>query len=368
LRAMGEVIELGMLEGVASTTIKKLHKAGLATLEVIAVTPPREIVALTGMGVDTAIKVNTLARLKVDPGFVSATDMLETRKYMMRCRTGSAEFDRIMGGGIETGVISEFIGEFGSGKTQICYTLSVLAQRPVEEGGLGGRVCVIDTEGTFLPERIKQIAEARGYDAAEILSNVLIARAYNSDHQIMLVKNLPQVVQEHDIKLVIVDSMIGHFRGEYIGRGTLAERQQKIAGVLGNLLRVAEAFNLSVVLTNQVQAKPDTSYGDPNKPTGGHVMAHACTHRVYLRKGRQNTRLVQVIDSPYLPEEKIRIAVTAAGICNEDETTNMEYDPSLYATTEEPEGPEEFSLEEEVVVEEAPEKLDIELDEIYLDE
>jgi DNA repair protein RadA len=365
---MGEVIELGMLEGVASTTIKKLHKAGLATLEVIAVTPPREIVALTGMGVDTAIKVNTLARLKVDPGFVSATDMLETRKYMMRCRTGSAEFDRIMGGGIETGVISEFIGEFGSGKTQICYTLSVLAQRPVEEGGLGGRVCVIDTEGTFLPERIKQIAEARGYDAAEILSNVLIARAYNSDHQIMLVKNLPQVVQEHDIKLVIVDSMIGHFRGEYIGRGTLAERQQKIAGVLGNLLRVAEAFNLSVVLTNQVQAKPDTSYGDPNKPTGGHVMAHACTHRVYLRKGRQNTRLVQVIDSPYLPEEKIRIAVTAAGICNEDETTNMEYDPSLYATTEEPEGPEEFSLEEEVVVEEAPEKLDIELDEIYLDE
>ena len=341
---MGEVIEAGTLEGVASTTIKKLHKAGLVTLEAIAVTPPREIVALTGMGVDTAIKVNTLARLKVDPGFVSATDLLETRKHMMKCRTGSNEFDRIMGGGIETGVISEFIGEFGSGKTQICYTLSVLAQRPTAEGGLGGRVCVIDTEGTFLPERIVQIAEARGYDAQEILSNVLIARAYNSDHQIMLVKNLPKVAQEHDIKLVIVDSMIGHFRGEYIGRGTLAERQQKISGVLGNLLRVAEAFNLAVVLTNQVQAKPDTSYGDPNRPAGGHVMAHACTHRVYLRKGRQNTRLVQVIDSPYLPEEKIRIAVTEAGICNEDETTNMQYGSDT--TYEE----EDFSLkvEEEI--------------------
>ncbi len=340
MRAMGEVIEAGSLEGVASTTVKKLHKAGLVTLESIAVTPPREIVELTGMGVDTAIKVNTLARLKVDPGFVSATELLETRKHMMKCKTGCSEFDRIMGGGIETGVISEFIGEFGSGKTQICYTLSVLAQRPVEEGGLGGRVCVIDTEGTFLPERIVQIAEARGYDPQEILSNVLIARAYNSDHQIMLVKNLPQVAQENDIKLVIVDSMIGHFRGEYIGRGNLAERQQKIGGVLGNLLRVAEAFNLSVVLTNQVQAKPDTSYGDPNKPTGGHVMAHACTHRVYLRKGRANTRLVQVIDSPYLPEEKIRIAITEAGICDENGNTNMEYDPDM-------DYDEEFSIEVE---------------------
>ncbi len=117
---MGEVIEVGVLEGVASTTIKKLHKAGLATLEAIAVTPPREIVVLTGMGVDTAIKVNTLARLKVDPGYVSASDLLETRSHMMRSRTGSSEFDRIMGGGIETGVITEFIGEFGSGMTQIC--------------------------------------------------------------------------------------------------------------------------------------------------------------------------------------------------------------------------------------------------------
>ena len=335
---MGEVIEAGTLEGVASTTIKKLHKAGLVTLESIAVTPPREIVELTGIGVDTAIKVNTLARLQVDPGFVSASELLETRKHMMKCKTGSSEFDRIMGGGIETGVITEFIGEFGSGKTQICYTLSVLAQRPVEEGGLGGRICVIDTEGTFLPERIVQIAESRGYDSQEILSNVLIARAYNSDHQIMLVKNLPQVCQEHDVKVVIVDSMIGHFRGEYIGRGTLAERQQKIGGVLGNLLRVAEAFNLAVVLTNQVQAKPDTVYGDPNKPAGGHVMAHACTHRVYLRKGRANTRLVQVIDSPYLPEEKIRIAITEAGVCDEDGNTNMEYDPDMNYD-------EEFSLE-----------------------
>ena len=315
---MGEVVEAGSLEGVASTTLKKLHKAGLVTLESIAVTPPRQIVELTGMGADTALKVNALARLKVDPGFVSATEVLEMRGHMRRCRTGSNQLNRILGGGVETGVITELIGEFASGKTQICYTLSVLAQRPVEEGGFGGRVCVIDTEGTFFPERIVQIAKDRGYDPNEILSNIFIARAYNSEHQIILIKNLPQVCQEHDVKLVIVDSMIGHFRGEYIGRGTLAERQQKLGNALGNLLRIAEAFSLAVVITNQVQAKPDTTYGDPNRPTGGHVMAHACTHRVYLRKGRANTRLVQVIDSPYLPEEKVRIAITPAGVTDED--------------------------------------------------
>lgn len=302
------------LEGVSSTTISKLKKAGLATYEAIAVTPSREIEEMTGMGSDTAQKVSLLALNKIDHGFIPATEVLELRKLMLRCNTGSPDLNRILGGGIETGAITELIGEFGSGKTQLCFTLSVLAQLPVEQGGFGGKVCVIDTEGTFLPERIKQIAESRGLNSTDILNGVLVARAFNSEHQTILIKNLPQVVQGNNVKLVIVDSMIGHFRGEYIGRGTLSDRQQKIGSCLAALLRVADAFNLSVVLTNQVQAKPDTSYGDPNKPTGGHVMAHACTHRVYLRKGKENTRIAQIIDSPYLPEEKARFAVDAAGV------------------------------------------------------
>ncbi len=311
---MVENIEPIELEGVSSTTMAKLRKAGLTTYEAIAVTPSREIEELTGMGADTAQKVNQLARGKIDRGFIPATEVLEERKLMLRCTTGSPDLNRILGGGIETRAITELIGEFGSGKTQICFTLSVLAQQPIEQGGFASKVCVIDTEGTFLPERIKQIAEARGLDSTTVLQNVLVARAYNSEHQTILIKNLPQIVQEQNVKLVIVDSMIGHFRGEFIGRGTLSDRQQKIGSCLAALLRVAEAFNLSVVLTNQVQAKPDTSYGDPNKPTGGHVMAHACTHRVYLRKGKENTRIAQIIDSPYLPEEKARFAVDAAGV------------------------------------------------------
>ena len=308
-----------MLKGVASTTVNKLLKAGFTTVQAVAMTPAREIADLAGMGSDTAVKVCRLARMHVDPGFVPALEVLEMRQHMVKCTTGSQELDRILGGGVETGAITELIGEFGSGKTQICFTLAVTAQQPVEEGGFDGNVCVIDTEGTFMPERIMQIAEERGFDSTKVLEKILIARAYNSEHQIILINSLPELVEKSGIKLVIMDSMIGHFRGEYIGRGTLAERQQKLGGCLSKLLRVAEAFNISVVLTNQVLSTPDTMYGDPNKPTGGHVMAHACTHRVFLRKGRQNTRLARVIDSPSLPEEKIRFAITAAGIVDADD-------------------------------------------------
>jgi DNA repair protein RadA len=308
-----------MLKGVASTTVNKLLKAGFTTVEAVAHTPAREIADLAGMGGDTAVKVCRLARMHVDPGFVPALEILDMRQHMVKCTTGSQDLDRILGGGVETGAITELIGEFGSGKTQICFTLAVTSQQPVEEGGFGGNVCVIDTEGTFMPERIMQIAEERGLDSTKVLEKILIARAYNSEHQIILINSLPELVEKSGIKLVIMDSMIGHFRGEYIGRGTLAERQQKLGSCLSKLLRVAEAFNISVVLTNQVMSTPDTMYGDPNKPTGGHVMAHACTHRVFLRKGRQNTRLARVIDSPSLPEEKIRFAITAAGVVDSDD-------------------------------------------------
>lgn len=316
---VAEILEPGILKGVASTTVKKLLRAGFTTIEAIAVTPAREIADMAGMGGDTALKVCRLARLHVDPGFIPALEVLEMRKNMIKCTTGSEELDRILGGGVETGAITELIGEFGSGKTQICFTVAVTSQLPVEEGGLGGNVCAIDTEGTFMPERIMQIAEERGLDPEGILESILVARAYNSEHQSILIGSLPELVEKSGIKLVIVDSMIGHFRGEYIGRATLSERQQKLGNCLSRLHRLAEAFNVAVVITNQVQATPDKMYGDPNKPTGGHVMAHACTHRVFLRKGRKNTRLARVIDSPSLPEERIRFAITAAGIVDPDE-------------------------------------------------
>jgi len=318
-RMVAELLEPGTFKGVSSSTIDKLLKAGFTTVESVAVTPAREIAEAAGMGGDTALKVCRLARMQVDPGFVPALEVLEMRRNMIKCTTGSRELDRVLGGGVETGAITELIGEFGSGKTQICFTLAVTAQLPVEEGGLAGNVCAIDTEGTFMPERIVQIAEQRGLDPEKILEGILVARAFNSEHQTILIGSLLELVEKSGVRLVIVDSMIGHFRGEYIGRASLSERQQKLGNCLSKLHRLAEAFNVAVVITNQVQATPDTMYGDPNKPTGGHVMAHACTHRVFLRKGRQNTRLARVIDSPSLPEEKIRFAITAAGVVDSEE-------------------------------------------------
>jgi DNA repair protein RadA len=189
-----------------------------------------------------------------------------------------------------------------------------MAQLPVEEGGLNGNVVFVDTEGTFMPERVFEIASSLGRDPHEILGNIFLARAYNSSHQSLLVHSLFKFCPENDIKLVVVDSMIGHFRGEYVGREHLSERQQKLNSQLHKLLRLTEAFNLPVVITNQVQANPAQFFGDPNKPTGGHVMAHACTHRIFIRKGGKGTRVATVIDSPSLPENKTRFKITEKGV------------------------------------------------------
>ena len=310
-------------EKLAGTTITKFAKAGITTMEQLAYSTPREMVELTGISIKTAEKAVLLAQQIINPGFITA-DILHSRlDQVTKCSTGSKQFDRILGGGISVGVITELIGEYSSGKTQTCFTLSVLAPLPRERGGLGGKVVFIDTEGTFEKggtERLIQIAKARGIDPDEALKNIIWARAYNSVHQHTLIQNLDGICREHDVKLVIVDSMLAHLRGEYLGRGTLAERQGILGGMLGKLLRISGANKVAVVLTNQVQAKVDGSgaYGDPNQAAGGHVMAHACTIRCRFWKGRANTRLVSVIDSSYLPEEKVRVAITEAGITDED--------------------------------------------------
>lgn len=306
--------DLPTLDGVGPAMASKLRSAGITTVEAIAVTPPREIAEKTGIGFNTVLKIVAAARKLFSVDFITAEELWKKRQNMLKCSTGSKNLDKLLGGGIETQAMTEFIGEYGVGKTQICLMLCVMAQLPLEKGGLDGNVVYIDTEGTFMPERIFEIANALGLDPHETLGNIFLARAYNSSHQCLLTHHLFKFCPENNIKLVIVDSMIGHFRGEYVGRENLSERQQKLNSQLHKLLRLTEAFNLPVVVTNQVQANPAQFYGDPNKPTGGHVMAHACTHRVYLRRGSKGTRIAKVIDSPYLPENKTRFKITEKGI------------------------------------------------------
>jgi DNA repair protein RadA len=302
------------LDGVGPATASKLRSAGMTTVEAIAVTPPRELAKKTGIGFNTVLNIVTTARKSVCVDFITAEELWKKRQNMLKCSTGSKNLNELLGGGIETQAMTELIGEYGVGKTQICLMLCVMAQLPLENGGLNGNVVYIDTEGTFIPERIFEIANALGLDPSETLRNIFLARAYNSSHQSLLIDHLFKFCPENDIKLVIVDSMIGHFRGEYVGRENLSERQQKLNSQLHKLLRLTEAFNLPVVVTNQVLANPAQFFGDPNKPAGGHVMAHACTHRIYLRRGSKGTRLAKVIDSPCLPENSTRFKITEKGI------------------------------------------------------
>ena len=316
---MAEDNDLKNLPGVGPATANKLKASGFTTAEAIAVTPPKEIAEKTGIGFNTVLNIVSAAREKLGVDFITAEDLWKKRQNMQRCSTGSNNLNELMGGGIETQAMTELIGEYGVGKTQICLSLCVRVQLPVEEGGLDGKAVYVDTEGTFIPERVFQIAESLGLDPHETLENIFLARAYNSSHQCLLTDHLLKFCPENNVKLVVVDSMIGHFRGEYVGRENLSERQQKLNSQLHKLLRLTEAYNLAVVITNQVQANPTAFFGDPNRPAGGNVMAHASTHRVYLRKGGKGTRLATVIDSPYLPENKTRFKITEKGVEDAEE-------------------------------------------------
>lgn len=302
------------IPGVGSKIAQQLKDAGYPTIESVAVTPPREIMEKTNIGFNKILEIQKAAREMFSVDFKTAQEAYEKRKAMLKCTTGSPKLDKILGGGVETQALTELIGEFGTGKTQLCLVLSVTAQLPTERGGLGGSVAFIDTEGTFMPERVYEIASNMGLDPSAVAKNIFVARAYNSSHQCLLIDRLFTLCKENNVKLVVVDSMISHFRGEYIGREELSERQQLLNHYLHKLIRLAEAYNVAVVVTNQVQADPTSFFGDPNRPAGGNIMAHACTHRVIFRRGREGTRLATVIDSPSLPEEKARFKITGKGV------------------------------------------------------
>lgn len=303
------------LPGVGEATLKKLVKAGFGSLEALAYTPPQIVQDASGLGEKTTAKLIKASMKMLNIGFKSAEDVWEFRKKIARISTNSQELDNLLGGGIETGSLTEFFGEFRTGKTQIVHQLCVNVQLPRDQGGLEGNALYIDTEGTFRPERIVQMAEALNLDHKKILKNIIFGRAYNSDHQVLLVKDAANLIKEKNIKLIIVDSLIGHFRSEYIGRGTLANRQQIINQHIHDLLRLCDIYpELAVVVTNQVQSKPDVFYGNPIQAAGGNIVAHGSTIRVSLRKGKGEQRIAKIVDAPNLPEGEAVFNITENGI------------------------------------------------------
>jgi len=248
-------------------------------------------------------------------GFKSAEMVWEKRKNLKKLTTNSSNFDDLLGGGIEPGALTELFGEYRTGKTQLAHQLCVNVQLPYEDGGLEGTALYMDTEGTFRPERIIQMADAKDLDYNKVLQNITIGRAFNSDHQMLLTKQANKIIEEKNIKLIVVDSIIGHFRSEYVGRGTLAVRQQLLNGHIHDLLRLTETYDeLAAVFTNQVSSKPDVFYGNPTTHTGGHILAHGATIMIYLRKGKGEQRVAKVVDAPNLPEEDTTFSITEDGI------------------------------------------------------
>lgn len=309
---------LGKLPGVGSTTLSKLKDAGYTTLQAIAVVTPEELSVDTGIPIATAQKIISAARQALNITFKTALELKQERMNTQKITTSSKNLDELLGGGIETRMLTEVFGEYGSGKTQICHQLSVNVQLPEDKGGLRGKAVYIDTEGTFRWERIEAMAKGLGLDPDEVMSNIYWIRAINSNHQMEVVGKLFEFVNEENIKLVVIDSVTSHFRAEYPGRENLAARQQKLNKHLHQLVRLAEVYNIAVIITNQVMSRPDVFYGDPTQAVGGHVLYHAPGVRVQLKRSRGNKRIARIVDAPHLPEGETVFAITEWGIRDPD--------------------------------------------------
>ena len=320
---MTEDIRLDSLEGVGPVTTKKLSGAGVHSIMDLIVRGPVEIADIIGMEKDTADRIVNKAREHLESegllkkSFESATEIYKRRQDIGKITTGTNCLDSLLDGGVETQALTEVYGEYGCGKTQFCHSLCVQVQRSKEEGGLDGSVLYIDTENTFRPERIVSIANANGMDPEKVLDRIIVARAYNSAHQTLILEESGPVIKEHNVKLLIADSAVGLFRAEYLGRGTLSARQQKLNHFVHMLSRIAETYNCAAVATNQVMASPDVFFGDPTRPVGGNVVAHTSTYRIYFKKSGKK-RIARMVDSPHHPEEEVIFALGEAGVIDLD--------------------------------------------------
>ena len=307
-------IKLEDIPGVGTKIAEKLRELGFSDPMSIAVASPGELASILEIGEATATKIINKTRDMLEIGFTSADKVWEQRQKIGKIKTGSKALDDLLGGGIETQAITEAYGAFGSGKTQLAFQLSLNVQLPVEKGGLEGNCLYIDTEATFRPDRIIQMAKSMGLDPDQALKNILVARAYDSDHEVFLIDKSADTIKEKNIKIVIIDSLTSHFRSDYVGRGELAPRQQKLNKLLHNLQRLADSHNVVVFVTNQVLANPAILFGDPTMPIGGHVLAHQSTYRLYLRKSSGEKRIAKMMDSPNLPSGECVFKVAPEGV------------------------------------------------------
>jgi len=307
--------------GVNAADLKKLKAVGICTVKGLKMVTKKKLCAIKGLSDAKVDKIKEALLKSSGDGsvFSTALEVAVKRKNVFHIATGSQEFDKLLGGGIESMSITEAFGEFRTGKTQLSHTLAVTTQMPGADNYSGGKVVYIDTENTFRPDRLRPIAQRFNLDEEAVLENVFYARAFTSDEQIEMMDHVAALFYQEPgvFKLLIVDSIMALFRVDYSGRGELADRQQHLAQMMSRLQKISEEYNVAVFITNQMTADPGANMSfvaDPKKPIGGNIIAHASTTRLYMRKGRGENRIVKIFDSPDMPESEATFAITSGGI------------------------------------------------------
>ncbi len=302
------------IPGIGPATAEKLRELGYHTVESLATATIKELTQ-AGVGEKQAAKIIIEARDSIATSFIRADELMRMRQNLLRLSMTSKQLDELVGGGLESQTITEFYGEYGVGKSILCHQLAVNVQLPIEQGGLNGGALYLDTENTFRPEWVVRMAGSLGLDPETVGKNIIYSEAFNSDHQILILEKADKIIQENNIKLIIVDSLTSHFRSEYLGRENLAERQQKINSHMHRLVRLARAFNAVAVVTNQVMSKPDAFFASGVEPVGGHIVAHTSHTRIFLRRATGGpVRIARLVSSPYMPEGERIFKITEEGI------------------------------------------------------
>lgn len=305
------------LPGVGPAIAIMLAGGGWKTVQSLATAMASELQSI-GIGEETSKKIIAAARKSLEIKFITGEELANLREDLVQMTTGCPSLDHLLAGGLDTKSITEFYGEFGSGKSQICQQLAVTVQLSEEQGGLDGACLYLDTESIFRPERVTQIALSMKMDPKKVLKKIIYAEAFTSEHQDVLLNNCEDVIRDNGVRLIIVDSLMAHYRSEYLGRETLSRRQQEVNKHLHKLKRLSQAFNAVAVVTNQVVSTPDSAYGvQAPKPIGGHIVAHAVHTRIYLRKGLDNIRIAKTMASPFLPVGEAPFRITNEGIVGE---------------------------------------------------
>lgn len=335
--------DLSQIKGINARQIKLLQENGISTAEALAMSPGSIVSDIDGLGDKTAKKLIWNARNALGmTDFIQAKDIDENVEFIT---TGSSELNKILGGGFQTGKLTEVYGPFKSGKTALAHTISVTSQLPVKNGGLNTSVAYIDTENTFSKEKIKRIAKRFGTNPNEILSRIYHARIYSSDHQSQMIQKAETLCKTRGVRLIIIDSLMALLRAEYVGIGKLAPRQALLNNIIHTLSRIAETYNCAVLLTNQVSVKMMGMFSS-NDAIGGNIVAHGCHFRVMFKtKGFSSNnslkRRAVIVDAPDLPPEECEFFITSAGIADTDnveipESPGLEFEiETLYEENEE---------------------------------